>query len=266
MIVAGCDIGSTTVKAVILNNGKIFYGPLIKSLNPEISSSKAIEGALATAGLNSHNDIEYLVSTGYGRLRVNFANKDISEISCHGKGAQYFLPTVRTVIDIGGQDVKVIQLNKDGKMVDFVMNDRCAAGTGRFFESMARVLECGLEGISSKSNISETPCNITNQCTVFAESEVVTLLNEGKLFKNIITGINQSVASRVHSMARKLGIIEDIVVTGGCSKNDGLVEALNKQLDLNLKKMESDPQYIGAIGAALFAREILLEKGGNKTV
>lgn len=256
MIVGGCDVGSTTCKAVILIDGEIIGGSIIPSVTkPELTARQAMDDALSKAGLSSIDNLKYIVGTGYGRLKVQFANENVSEISCHGRGAQWLYPTVRTIIDIGGQDFKVIVLSNNGKVIEFAMNDRCAAGTGRFFEGMARVLACGLEGISSPSNVSETPANITSQCSVFAESEVVTLINEGVELADIITGINNAVAGRVTAMARRVGIVEDLTLTGGCSKNEGLVTALEKQLGVSVKRLSEDPQLIGAIGAAIFAYE-----------
>jgi predicted CoA-substrate-specific enzyme activase len=166
-------------------------------------------------------------------------------------------PSIRTVIDIGGQDCKVISISEKGKVLDFKMNDRCAAGTGRFFEAMARALCCGLEGISAMDNQGKEPCIISNQCSVFAESEVVTLVNEGIDLKSIIAGINLSVASRLTSMARRVGVVDDVTLTGGCSKNDGLARALEKKLSIEVKKLPQDPQLVGALGAAIFAAEKL---------
>jgi predicted CoA-substrate-specific enzyme activase len=197
------------------------------------------------------------VCTGYGRLNIPFAEENISEISCHAKGAHWLDPSVRTVVDIGGQDCKVISISEKGKVLDFKMNDRCAAGTGRFFEGMARALCCGLEGISSLDNQGEDPCIISNQCSVFAESEVVTLVNEGVDLRNIIAGINLSVASRLTSMARRVGVVDDVTLTGGCSKNDGLARALEEKLGITVKKLAQDPQLVGALGAAIFAAEKL---------
>jgi predicted CoA-substrate-specific enzyme activase len=256
MIVGGCDIGSTTSKAVVLTDEEIICGSIIPSVaKPEVTARQAMEDALGKAGLSSMDELKYIVGTGYGRLRVQFANENISEISCHGRGAQWLCPTVRTIIDIGGQDFKVIVLNNKGKVLDFAMNDRCAAGTGRFFEGMARVLACGLEGISSPSNVSSTPANITSQCSVFAESEVVTLINEGVELADIVTGINNAVAGRITGMAKRVGVVEDVALTGGCSKNQGLITAFEKHLGLSIKRLSRDPQLIGAIGAALFAYE-----------
>jgi predicted CoA-substrate-specific enzyme activase len=179
----------------------------------------------------------------------------MSEITCHAKGAHGLAPNLRTVIDIGGQDCKVISVSPKGTVLEFSMNDRCAAGTGRFFEAMARALNCGLEGISALENQGDEPCIISNQCSVFAESEVVTLVNEGIDIKNIIAGINSSVASRLMSMSRRVGVIEDVALTGGCSKNHGLAKALAEKLKITLQKLPEDPQIVGALGAALFAAE-----------
>jgi len=255
MVVGGCDIGSATGKAVVMIDGQISGGSVVSSTtNPELTARLAMEEALNKAGLSSIRDLDYLVGTGYGRLRVPFANENISEISCHARGAHWLCNTVRTIIDIGGQDFKVISMNNKGKVVEFAMNDRCAAGTGRFFESMARVLGCGLEGISS-SEMSETPVSVTSQCSVFAESEVVTLINEGNKLSDIIAGINNSVAGRLVSMVGRVGLVEDVALTGGCSKNEGLIKAMEKLLGVTIKRLSVDPQLIGALGAVLFAYE-----------
>lgn len=257
MIVGGCDIGSTTGKAVVMKeNGEIIFGAVVPSTGgPELTARQAMEAAVKKAGLKSIEELDYIVGTGYGRLKVPFANENISEISCHGRGAQWLCPTVRTIIDVGGQDFKVILLNDQGKIIDFAMNDRCAAGTGRFFEAMARVLGCGLDGISSLANVSETPATIASQCSVFAESEVVSALNEGKRLADIVTGINMAVAGRVAAVARRVGIVEDLTLTGGCFKNEGLFRALENQVGLEVKRLSADPQFVGAIGAAIFAYE-----------
>ena len=222
---------------------------------PEETARIVMDEALKQAGLSSIDDLDYIVGTGYGRLKVPFAKVNISEITCHGRGAQWMTASVRTVVDIGGQDCKVMSLNDKGKVVEFVMNDRCAAGTGRFFEGMARALNCGLEGLSSLNNQGEAPCIITSQCSVFAESEVVTLINEGDDLNNIIAGINNSVAGRLNSMVRKVGLVPDVALTGGCAKNAGLAKALEKQLGVSVTRLPVDPQLAGAVGAALLAMD-----------
>lgn len=261
MVVGGCDIGSATGKAVVLKNGTIASYVIIPSTtNPQKTALIAMEEAIRKAGLSSLSDLDYIVGTGYGRLKVPFANENVSEITCHAKGAHWLCPTVRTVLDIGGQDCKAISLDDKGKVVDFVLNDKCAAGTGRFFESMARVLDCGLEDLSALCLQSGNPAVITSQCSVFAESEVITLINEGANLADIAAGIHNSIANRLVSMLRRVGIIEDVALTGGCAKNRGLVKALEDKLGIKVKTLPSDPQIAGAIGAALIAKERFLRQ------
>jgi len=256
MLVGGCDIGSTTGKAVVMKNGEVLAQSILPSTTkPENTARMAMDMALEEAGLRSIEDLVCIIGTGYGRLKVPFADENISEITCHARGAHWLCPTVRTVVDIGGQDCKVISMSDKGKVFEFVMNDRCAAGTGRFFEAMARVLDCGLEGISSLENQGANAATITSQCSVFAESEVVTLINEGIDLPAIIAGINNSVAARLTSMVRRVGLVEDLALTGGCSKNQGLVKSLEAKLGVTVKQLPMDPQIAGAIGAALFAAE-----------
>jgi predicted CoA-substrate-specific enzyme activase len=260
MIVGGCDVGSATGKAVVFKDGSLLSYTIIPSTTkPEVTARSAMDEAISKAGLTSIEDLEYIVGTGYGRLKVPFANENISEITCHARGAQWLLPSVRTVVDIGGQDCKVMSLDDKGKVLEFVMNDRCAAGTGRFFEAMARVLECGLEGLSSLSLQSKEPSSISSQCSVFAESEVITLVNEGVELPDIAAGLHNSIASRLNSMVRKVGLVEDVVLTGGCAKNEGLAKALEGKLGVGVKKLPEDPQIAGALGAALIASEKVSE-------
>jgi predicted CoA-substrate-specific enzyme activase len=256
MLVGGCDVGSATGKAVIMRNAEIISYEIIPSTTkPEVTARTVMDKAVEKAGLSSIADLDYIVGTGYGRLKVPFANENISEITCHARGAQWLLPTVRTVVDIGGQDCKVMSLGENGKVLEFVMNDRCAAGTGRFFEAMARALDCSLQGLSELALQGKNPATISSQCSVFAESEVVTLVNEGKELSDIVAGLHASIASRLNSMVRKVGLAEDVVLTGGCAKNDGLAKALEEKLGMSVKKLPVDPQIVGAIGAALIAAE-----------
>ena len=258
MAVAGVDIGSATGKAVIMIDGRIVGASvLISTAHPAKTADIVMGQALEQAGLSSVDQLEYVVCTGYGRLNISYAKENLSEISCHAKGAHWMVPSARTVIDVGGQDCKVISLSPKGTVLEFKMNDRCAAGTGRFFEAMARALCCGLEGLSDPANQGDNPCAISNQCSVFAESEVVTLVNEGIELENIISGINVSVASRLTSMSRRVGIINDVVLTGGCSKNHGLIMALETKIKTKLVELPHDPQIAGALGAAIFASERL---------
>jgi predicted CoA-substrate-specific enzyme activase len=256
MIVGGCDIGSATGKAVVMKDEAILsYSIIPSTTKPEVTARMAMDEAIEKAGLSSIDDLDYIVGTGYGRLKVPFANENISEITCHARGAQWLCPSVRTVVDIGGQDCKVTSVSEKAKVLEFVMNDRCAAGTGRFFEAMARVLHCGLEGLSSLSLDGQHPANISSQCSVFAESEVVTLVNEGVELSDIVAGLHNSVASRLSSMVGRVGLVEDVALTGGCAKNEGLVKALEDKLKVKVKRLSEDPQIVGAIGAALIAKE-----------
>lgn len=262
MIVGGVDIGSATGKAVVMKDGEVIASQLIQATTVPVQTANLVmEQALARAGLPSIDHLEKVVCTGYGRLKVPFADENVSEITCHARGAHWMAPNTRTVVDIGGQDCKVISVSDKGSVLNFVMNDRCAAGTGRFFEGMARALSCGLEGISSLDNQGEDPAVITNQCSVFAESEVVTLVNEGVDLKNIIAGINKSVAARLNSMVRRVGLVKELVLTGGCSKNEGLARALAAKLDVAIEKLPQDPQLAGALGAAVIAEQKLKRRG-----
>ena len=263
MLFGGCDVGSTTGKAAILDGDRVVAHYITPStIDPVKTAYAAMEEALKGAGLGSIEDLDYVVGTGYGRLKVPFADDNVSEITCHARGAHWLNPDVRTVVDIGGQDCKVISLDPHGKVLEFAMNDRCAAGTGRFFEAMARVLDCGLDGISALENQGATPATITSQCSVFAESEVVTLINEGTELSDLIAGINMAVANRLFAMVRRVGLVEKIVLTGGCSKNQGLAKALESKLGVEVGSLPQDPQIAGAIGAALIAREKAAANGG----
>ncbi len=264
-IVCGCDVGSTTGKALLLRDGEVLaYSIIPCAVRPEMTAELALEKALSAAGLRPGEEMAYIVGTGYGRVRIPFASENVSEITCHGLGAFHLNPADRTLIDIGGQDCKVIKLSPKGKVVDFAMNDKCAAGTGRFFEAMARVLEISLEELSELSATSRNPSQITSQCSVFAESEVITLLNEGVEVADIAAGINEAIAARLASMIRKVGLEEEVTVSGGCAKNRGLMATLEKKLGVQVKGLGMDPQVIGALGAALIARRRVHDKGEGR--
>jgi predicted CoA-substrate-specific enzyme activase len=210
--------------------------------------------ALQTAG-KSESAIGFVVGTGYGRAQVPFAHTNISELSCHGRGAHHILPSVRTVLDIGGQDTKVISIDRDGNLLDFAMNDKCAAGTGRFLEMMCRVLDIPLSQLGAMHFKEGEPCTIGNMCSVFAESEVINLVNEGVPLPRIVKGLHLSLAGRVASMVKRVGMEPEVAVTGGVAKNQGVIEALEVKLKARLTRLPEgiDPQIIGALGAALIA-------------
>ncbi len=259
----GCDVGSTYTKAVILDEtGKIVADTTIKSkIQAEESARLAMKDVIAKVPeLNSEEDLEYLIGTGYGRNKVPFADENISEISCHAMGVHITNPDVKAIIDIGGQDVKGIAIDKDGTVQNFAMNDKCAAGTGRFFEAMARSFELSLPEFSKLSLTAKNVIPITAQCTVFAESEVITLVGEGKPTDEIAAGIEMAVAKRCFVMAKKAGATDSITLTGGCAKNDGLKEAIEHVLKLKVINLKTDPQLMGALGAAEYARQKGLAK------
>ena len=253
----GCDAGSTYTKCVIIDeNSKIVAHVTNRSrINPVLSAEAALNEAVSqVADLQSVQDLTYLVGTGYGRNKVPFADENISEISCHAMGVHIANPKVHAFIDIGGQDVKGIAIDTDGTVLNFAMNDKCAAGTGRFYESMANAFEMSLEEFSKLSLNAKNVIPITAQCTVFAESEVVSLVGEGKPMEEIAAGIQLSVAKRCFVMAKKAGAADSITLTGGCAKNEGLKKAIEKVLKIKVVDLSIDPQLMGALGAAEFAR------------
>lgn len=253
----GCDVGSTYTKTVILDEtGKIVASNTIRSkINSEESAKAGLEEALKEAKLKSIGDLSYLIGTGYGRNKVPQADENISEISCHAMGVHVTDPSVKAIIDIGGQDVKGISVDKDGTVKTFAMNDKCAAGTGRFFESMAKAFEMELPEFCNLSLKAKNVIPITAQCTVFAESEVITLAGEGKPKEEIAAGIQLAVAKRCFVMAKKAGAADSITLTGGCAKNEGLKKAIERVLKLKVIELKTDPQLMGALGAAEYARQ-----------
>lgn len=254
----GCDAGSTYTKCVIIDeNGKIASAVTKRSrINPVLSAKDALDEAVSQVdGLNSAEELTYLIGTGYGRNKVPFADENISEISCHAMGVHVTDPSVKAIIDIGGQDVKGIAIDTDGTVLNFAMNDKCAAGTGRFFESMARAFEMSLDEFSNLSLTAKNVIPITAQCAVFAESEVISLVGEGKPMEEIAAGIQLSVAKRCFVMAKKAGAADSVTLTGGCAKNEGLKKAIEKVLKINVVDLPTDPQLMGALGAAEYARQ-----------
>ncbi|MGC7846894.1 acyl-CoA dehydratase activase [Desulforudis sp. 1088] len=251
-IVAGIDIGSLSAEAVIMGAKEILgYSIVPTGADSRKAAETALEKALASAG-RSRDAIRFVVATGYGRANVPFADLQVTEITCHGRGAVYLFPGARTVIDIGGQDSKVIRLDERGTVVDFVMNDKCAAGTGRFLEVMARALETEVERLSEVAATAGRPAAISSMCTVFAESEVVSLIGQGSPRDEIARGLLESVAERTASMVHRVGLVPEVVMTGGVAKNSGVVRALAKRLGTVIH-VPDEPQIVGALGAALVA-------------
>jgi len=259
MIAAGCDVGSLTSKAVIMiftKGSRIEESAVIKSgTKPQESAESVMEEALVKAGM-SMEEIDYCIGTGYGREKITFVNEVVTEITCHGKGAHWLLPTARTVIDIGGQDCKAMKIDSEGRILNFVTNDKCASGTGRFLEVMAKVLGLELSELGNMSSKTHSPVTISYSCTVFAQAEVIKLLNSGIPVEDIAAGINAAMAGRIGMLAHTLGLERDVCITGGGAKNIGVVNTLEKIIGQNIKKIrKADPQLAGAIGAAILAKE-----------
>lgn len=261
MIVAGCDIGSLTAKAVIMKNGKILTDSVMRALPRPAESAEAVMGmALHKAGLTL-DDIGYVVGTGYGRAQIPFVDSVESEISCHAKGAWQINPAVRMVIDIGGQDAKATRIAPDGTVKHYQYNDKCATGTGRFLEVMAEALEVPLDELGKMASDSSEKLTISSQCVIFAETEVVSLVNDGKETCDIINALHHSLAKRVAALARSIEVEEEVVMTGGVAKNSGVFQAISEALGVPLKLLDNvDPQIVGALGAALYAQETALQK------
>jgi len=252
MRTAGIDIGSITAKAAIVEDGGILGTKIIfTGYNAEAAGVKVYEDLLSESGLNT-SSIAKIVSTGYGRNSVKFADKTFTEIMAHAAGAYLLNPKIRTIIDIGGQDSKAIALDEKGKVRNFVMNDKCAAGTGRFLEVMARALEVNLDEFGAMSLQSKLPSKISSLCTVFAESEVISLIARGEKRPDIIAGIHESIAARVSSMLARVGVAEPVMITGGVARNAGVVDALERKLGVKIA-VSSYAQVNGAIGAAVLA-------------
>jgi len=255
---AGVDVGSLTTKAVILN-GKVIGKAIIPTgIKAVENGAKALELALENANLK-RDDLQYVVATGYGRIAAPYANETVTEITCHAQGAHFLHPNVRTVVDMGGQDCKAIRLDEEGGVVDFAMNDKCAAGTGRFFEVMARVFGTPLDTLGPLSLTIDEILPMSSTCTVFVESETVSLLARGELPAKIIRGIHYAIAHRISGMFSRVGVENDVLFTGGVAKNIGMRKALEDVLDAKILVTEFDPQLNGALGAAVIAKN-----GGSK--
>lgn len=248
----GIDIGSTATKAVVLDGDAQIVSSVIIRLGAGTSGvAKALAALEENCGLSS-DDIDFTVATGYGRQTYEGADAQVSELSCHARGVAYRMPTARTLIDIGGQDAKVIRIDENGMMSNFVMNEKCAAGTGRFLDVMAGVLEATVDQLGDLDAASTEAVEISSTCTVFAESEVISRLANKVPIENIVAGIHESVAQRTAGLAKRLGVKDDVVMTGGVAQNAGVVHALERVLHVNIT-IPDNPQINGALGAALYA-------------
>jgi predicted CoA-substrate-specific enzyme activase len=259
MPVLGIDVGSATAKAVIMEDHKILSHTVISTGFDVLKTVNEVTRLACAKIALSPDDMGFTVATGYARDIVPFANKKITEITCHAKGVFFLFPQTRTVIDIGGQDSKVIRINELGRVVTFSMNDKCAAGTGRFFEVMARVFELEVSEIGYLATQSNNHCPISSTCAVFAETEVISLRAQGKKREDIIAGIHKGMVLRIISMAKMMGYEEPMVLTGGVAKNIGVKHFLEKELNMKVIIPE-EPQITGALGAALFAEAELGKK------
>lgn len=266
----GIDIGSRAAKGVLLYNGKLYY-KIIASGVSSIETGKQLFKTLINEANITEDYVEYIVGTGYGRVALEFNKipfQGLTEISCHALGAHYLNPNTKTIIDIGGQDSKTIKIDvENGKVIEFIMNDKCAAGTGRFLEKVAQLLELDLDELGEYAVRSKNPIDISSQCVVFAESEIVSLKAQGSTKEDIAAGIHLATARRVQSLLRRIGFESEILFTGGVSHNKGMVKALENVLDKKLGKTKFDTTLAGAIGAAIsaydFSKEIEKSSGAN---
>ena len=253
--VAGVDVGSTQTKAVIIDRNKTIVGRALLDMETSMVTiaQDAFRAALANADIGE-DQVEYVAATGYGRYKVSFGDEQVTEISCHARGAVHLFPKTRTVIDIGGQDTKAIRVGPEGQVEDFTMNDKCAAGTGRFLGAASYALELPLSELGPLSLKSTNPVRITTTCTVFAESEIISHLAKGYLPEDVLMGVHQAITSRCVSLARRVGIVSEATFTGGVSRNIAMVALLAQQLGIPIN-VSPDAQFIGALGAALFAHD-----------
>jgi predicted CoA-substrate-specific enzyme activase len=252
---AGVDVGSTQTKAIIIDEARNIVGRALVDTGANVirAAEDTYNAALRENDIEER-EVEYVVGTGYGRYRVTFGNTQVTEISCHGRGAVHMFPETRTVLDMGGQDTKAIKVTPEGEISDFCMNDKCAAGTGRFLGAAAAALGMPLSELGPVSLRSEKPTKISTTCTVFAESEVLAWIGKGKKIEDILWGVHMSIASRSVALMRRVGIENQVTFSGGVSLNEGMVKALEERLEKKLN-ISAESHYMGALGAALFAHD-----------
>jgi len=256
-VAAGVDVGSTQTKAVVMtdNGARTILARALVDTGANVR--KAAENAFLLACRKAEipqTDVGFVVGTGYGRYNISFGNAQLTEISCHARGAHFVCPGTCTVIDMGGQDAKAISVGPDGQVLDFVMNDKCAAGTGRFLANAADVMGIGLDEIGPLSQRATRPVRIATVCTVFVESDILSYLAQGKKAEDIMSGVHLAIAKRTLSLARRVPIEPDITMTGGVARNVGMVQALEEVLGTKMQ-VSPDAHFMGAIGAAVFALE-----------
>ena len=263
MYAAGVDVGSTQTKAIIINEKLEIVGRSLIDTGANVTraAERSFAEALLSAGLE-RGDVAYVVGTGYGRYKVTFGDAQITEISCHALGASYLFPRTRTVIDMGGQDAKGIKVGEAGDVKDFVMNDKCAAGTGRFLANAAEALGIPLDDIGEISLRAKNPVRLTTVCTVFVESDIMSYLAQGKKIEDILGGVHSAIAARTISLVRRVGIEPEVTFTGGVSHNIGMVRALEDKLGMKLN-VSPDSHFVGALGASIFALERAIKGAGD---
>jgi (R)-2-hydroxyacyl-CoA dehydratese activating ATPase len=264
MITAGVDVGSLSTKAIIMDDGEVVASAIILTMpDSEASARMVMDKALQQAKL-SLSDMQYIVGTGYGRVNIPFANGTVTEISCHAKGAQAQNANVRTILDMGGQDCKAIRCDRMGRVVNFVMNDKCAAGTGRFLERIAAVINCPLDQIGSLSLQGvNKDLPISTTCAVFAEADILKLIRNGKEINDILAGAFDSLVRRIQGLLGRVGVEYALCISGGVGKNIGIVKLLERNLGMEVF-LPADPQLVGAFGAALIALDRLKSQTSSK--
>jgi len=257
-ITAGIDIGSVSSQAVIMTDGEVYaYSNLRTGSSSPDSAIRALNAALEGTGLKQ-SDIGFIVGTGYGRVNVPFANRTITEIACHARGANFMNPAVRTILDMGGQDCKAIHCDERGKVIQFLMNDKCAAGTGRGMEVVADLMAVPVTEVGKLSlEVDKEPPPVSSTCVVFAKTEAIGLMREGWSKNQVLAAYCAAMAHRVYTLIQRIGVIKEFAITGGIAKNIGVVKRLEDELGIKGLEMNPDPQIAGGLGAALFARDLL---------
>jgi predicted CoA-substrate-specific enzyme activase len=255
LITAGVDVGSTQTKAVLIDDSRRIAGRALINTGGHVAraAERVFEEALRDAG-KCRGEVSYVVGTGYGRFKVSFGDAQITEISCHAKGAVFLFPATRTVIDIGGQDAKGVRIGPHGEVEDFVMNDKCAAGTGRFLSNSAETLGLSLDAIGEISLRAGRPVRLSTVCSVFVESDIMAYLAQGRKVEDILAGVHSAIAARTIALVRRVGIEPEVTFTGGVSRNIGMVRALESKLAMPLN-VSPESQFVGALGAALWGLE-----------
>ena len=254
MYTLGIDVGSSSSKAVILEDGKTITAQRVVEIGTGSSGPEKVLDEVFKETNLTVDDMANIISTGYGRFNVECAKGEISEITCHAKGALFEIPGTTTILDIGGQDVKAIKLNGQGMVMQFAMNDKCAAGTGRFLDVMSKVLEIPMSEMGDWYFKSKNPAPVSSTCTVFAESEVISLLAKKIPKEDIVAGVHRSIASKASALVRRVGVDGTLTMTGGVARDLGVVDAISRELGVEVK-VAAHPQAVGALGAALLAYE-----------